>query len=129
MTKNRKLRVLCLDIEGGHGGSSRSLFNSLSYLDRNKVNVDVWCRKKSAIKDRYRSIGISVDTISGMPKTSSLPRMSRNLFFLAVFFFYDWGCCCWLLLLLLLCCMKYKTAIPKMAFQPKITPIKATKSR
>jgi glycosyltransferase involved in cell wall biosynthesis len=90
VTKNRKLRVLCLDIEGGHGGSSRSLFNSLSYLDRNKVNVDVWCRKKSAIKDRYRSIGISVDTISGMPKTSSLPRMSRNLFFLAVFFFYDW---------------------------------------
>jgi len=92
MINSRKLKVLCLDIEGGHGGSSRSLFNSLSYLDRNKIDVDVWCRKKGAIKDRYRSIGITVGVVPEMPKISSLPRISRNLFSLAVFFFYDWPC-------------------------------------
>ena len=90
MTNSRRLRVLCLDIEGGHGGSSRSLFNSLSYLDRDKVDVDVWCRKKGAIKDRYRSIDISVDVTIEMPKISSLPRISRNLFFLVLFFLRDW---------------------------------------
>jgi glycosyltransferase involved in cell wall biosynthesis len=87
---SRKLKVLCLDIEGGHGGSSRSLFNSLDYLDRSKIDVDVWCRKKGVIQDRYRSIGISIDVFSKMPKISSLPRISRNLFTLAVFFFHDW---------------------------------------
>ena len=33
-TDARPIRVLCLDIEGGYGGSSRSLYFSLQNMDR-----------------------------------------------------------------------------------------------
>ena len=72
------LRVLCLDIEGGHGGSSRSLFESLSYIDRSEVAPEVWCRRGGPIEEAYRGIGIPCRVEPGLPKVSSLPRLSRN---------------------------------------------------
>lgn len=73
------IRVLCLDIEGGHGGSSRSLFASLSHLDRDAVTPEVWCRRKGWIVDAYERREIPCLVRPDMPKTSSLPRFSRNL--------------------------------------------------
>jgi len=77
------LKVLCLDIEGGHGGSSRSLYYLLKHLDRTAVAPSVLCRRAGPIQDRYRDIGIPVALMPEMPKASALPRLSRNLIQLA----------------------------------------------
>jgi glycosyltransferase involved in cell wall biosynthesis len=74
------LRVLCLDIEGGFGGSSRSLFQSLSYMDRGAMAVEVWCRRDGPVRSRYQELGIPCRVMPDMPHISSLPALSRNLY-------------------------------------------------
>ena len=74
------LRVLCLDIEGGYGGSSRSLFESVRHLDRSVVAIEVWCRREGPIQARYQALGVPCRVWPSMPSVSSLPRFSRNLY-------------------------------------------------
>lgn len=74
------LRVLCLDIEGGYGGSSRSLYETLRHIDHNAIAAEVWCRREGPIKARYEAIGIPCRVTPTMPHMNSLPRLSRNLF-------------------------------------------------
>ena len=83
------IKVLCLDIEGGFGGSSRSLFESLKYIDRDSVTPVVWCRKEGPIAPRYAELGIDCEVVPEMPRATSVPRFSRNL---AVFGYFvrDW---------------------------------------
>lgn len=83
------LRVLCLDIEGGFGGSSRSLYFSLKHMARSDAEVSVWCKRDGPIRGLYEQTGLESVVHPGMPKVSALPRASRNL---AVFgqFAYDW---------------------------------------
>ncbi len=76
---SRSLRVLCLDIEGGFGGSSRSLFESLRHMDRDAVEPEVWCRRDGPIRQRYAELGIPCRVMEGMPRMNSLPKASRNL--------------------------------------------------
>lgn len=73
------MRVLCLDIEGGFGGSSRSLYFSLKHLDRSNVDVSVWCKREGPIKPLYEQVGVETVVHPVMPKVSALPRTSRNL--------------------------------------------------
>ena len=35
------MRVLCIDIEGGHGGSSKSLFSAIEGMDRSDFEIEV----------------------------------------------------------------------------------------
>ena len=72
------LRVLCLDIEGGFGGSSRSLYESIRHLDRDRVSPEVWCGREGPIQARYAALGVACRTVS-WPRYSALPRFSRNL--------------------------------------------------
>lgn len=73
------LRVLCLDNEGGHGGSSRSLFETLRHIDREAVSPEVWCRRPGQIEDMYREIGIECRVEPDLPRVTSVHRFSRNL--------------------------------------------------
>ncbi len=73
------LKVLCLDIEGGHGGSSRSLYYSLKNIDRSLIAPTVICRRDGPIRQLYADIGIPVEILADLPKASALPRPSRNL--------------------------------------------------
>jgi glycosyltransferase involved in cell wall biosynthesis len=52
------LRLLCIDHEGGRGGSSRSLYNLLTALDPQSIKPTVWCRRDSELVDEYRQHGI-----------------------------------------------------------------------
>lgn len=79
----QKQRVLCLDIEGGYGGSSRSLFQSLSHLPDDAVQPEVWCRRAGPIQALYASVEIPCAVMPGMPHVSALPRLSRNLYVFA----------------------------------------------
>jgi hypothetical protein len=74
------LRVLCLDIEGGFGGSSRSLYESLRHMAPGAVAAEVWCRRDGPVRARYEAIGIPCRVAAEMPRMNSLPRASRNLF-------------------------------------------------
>lgn len=85
-----KLRVLCLDIEGGHGGSSRSLYQSVRALDRNRVDVEVWCRRNGAILSDYRDIGVPARHCPDMPRFTTLVRNSRSAIDLVRFFLDQW---------------------------------------
>lgn len=72
------MRVLCLDIEGGYGGSSRSLYESVSQLP-GEIEVEIWCRREGPVQAKYEALGVECRVMSGMPHISSLPRLSRNL--------------------------------------------------
>ncbi len=73
------LRVLCLDIEGGYGGSSRSLFETVRHLPGD-VAAEIWCRRQGPIQPRYRDLGVPCRVTPAMPHISSLARFSRNLY-------------------------------------------------
>lgn len=76
----RPLRVLCLDIEGGHGGSSRSLYYLLKYVDRSRIEPQVWCRRGGMVEQWYAGLEIPCRVCPDMPKVSSLPKWSRNVY-------------------------------------------------
>lgn len=75
-----KRRVLCLDIEGGFGGSSRSLFYLIKHMDRARYDFEVWCKRPGPIQQAYQELGIPCRVMSWLPKVSSLPRFSRNVY-------------------------------------------------
>ena len=86
----QKLRVLCLDIEGGYGGSSRSLFESITQIPKDQVEIEVWCKRGGPIQARYHAIGVPTRVTPFMPKITSLPRISRNLWMMGRFLSFDW---------------------------------------
>jgi glycosyltransferase involved in cell wall biosynthesis len=73
-------KVLCLDGEGGFGGSSRSLFESLAHMDRVSFEPAVWCARQGPIAARYRALGVPCVVEPLMPRFTALPRLSRNLY-------------------------------------------------
>lgn len=75
-----RLRVLALDIEGGHGGSSRSLFTAVQHLDLDSISIEVWCKQGGVIEERYTNIGVRVKVCPDMPKVSALAKFSRNVY-------------------------------------------------
>lgn len=96
----RKPRVLCLDIEGGFGGSSRSLFYLIKHMDQSRYDFEVWCKRQGPIQSAYKEIGVPCRVLPQMPKVSSLPRLSRNVYvfalaaldFLKAREFLKWSC-------------------------------------
>jgi len=79
-TDSRAMRVLCLDIEGGHGGSSRSLYEILRHIDQDRAAPEVVCRRSGVIETRYAELGIPCRVEPKLPKCTSVPRVSRNLY-------------------------------------------------
>jgi glycosyltransferase involved in cell wall biosynthesis len=63
-------KVLCFDHEGGHGGSSISLFHSLSHQDHSQIQAKVISRRKSKIQEKYFSLGIETAVEPEMPLLS-----------------------------------------------------------
>jgi len=74
----KKTRILFLDIEGGYGGSSRSLFYLLSAIDKNDILPEVWCRLNGPIIQKYNNLKIKVLHTPRMPHGSPVIRPSRN---------------------------------------------------
>ena len=85
----KKLNVLCLDIEGGHGGSSKSLYNSLKYIDQKHIKPFIIC-KKSGLEKKYKKLGISCIVDKTMPTFTALAKENRNILFYFIFKFRIW---------------------------------------
>ena len=76
---SKAIRVLCLDQEGGHGGSSRSLYSLLSHMSGEDVAPEVWCRRGGTIESMYGALRIPCQVHAGLPAQSSQPRSVDNL--------------------------------------------------
>lgn len=85
----KKLNILCLDIEGGHGGSSKSLFNSIKYINKDKIKPIVIC-KKNGLLDKYKKIGVQCLVDKTMPTFTALRKQNRNILYYLLFKFYLW---------------------------------------
>ena len=59
--------VLFLDLEGGFGGSSRSMYYLIKHMDREQYPPVVVVRKNGPIVERYREIGIRCHVIADIP--------------------------------------------------------------
>lgn len=75
----RPLRVLCVNHEGGRGGSSRSLFSILSHMDRGLVEPTVWSRRESHFDERYAALGIACRTVPELVSRNSRATLGNNL--------------------------------------------------
>ena len=84
-----KKKILCIDHEGGFGGSSRSLF----YLIQNIIKIDsniifeVWCKKRGPIQEMYKRIGVKCRVKEDIRIYSTLYRFSRNVYGFCLTFF------------------------------------------
>ena len=55
----KKLKILYIDIEGGYGGSSRSLFNMVSNLNNKLFEPVVICKKKGPTTEKLTKMNIN----------------------------------------------------------------------
>jgi glycosyltransferase involved in cell wall biosynthesis len=67
LEQTKKIRVLCLDHEGGHGGSSRSLYSLLNSLASEDIHIEVWCKRDNHLGPLYETMGIEVYTRPELP--------------------------------------------------------------
>ena len=76
------MKILCIDHEGGFGGSSRSLFYFIKELNKKNKNIyiEVWCCKDGPIIERYKQLNIKVKKIDSIFTYTSLFSLSRNLY-------------------------------------------------
>ena len=82
------IRILCIDIEGGHGGSSRSLYESVKYISKSKAKIEVWCKCYGNIQEKYKLINVPTKVCRDIPKATSVKLFSRNLLILLDFFIF-----------------------------------------
>ena len=87
--KSKPINVLILDIEGGHGGSSKSIFHTVEYLNKSKFKPIVICKRKGIVK-KYKKIGVQCEHEPDMPTFTALKKESRNFIYLVLFFIYLW---------------------------------------
>tara|TARA_A100001037_G_scaffold278164_1_gene278867 strand:- start:6869 stop:8140 length:1272 start_codon:yes stop_codon:yes gene_type:complete len=77
--------VLYLDVEGGWGGSSRSLYYLVEALDRSVFEPIVLLRKAGPVEERYRAIGVDCRVMPEIP--SFRPGDRKNAI---AFMLYAW---------------------------------------
>lgn len=76
--------VLYLDVEGGWGGSSRSLYYLVESLDRSAFEPIVLLRKAGPVEERYRAIGVDCRVMPEIPSFRPGDRKNAIAFLLYV---------------------------------------------
>ncbi len=85
-------KLLFIDSEGGHGGSSHSLF-ALIYGIKQEfpcINIKVWCRLESNLIKSYKSIGVEVLQDKSLPKLAAVENLKGNLIDFIKFKLFIW---------------------------------------
>jgi len=83
----KKLKILVLDIEGGHGGSSKSIYYSIKNSDSDLVDVEVWFKKAGQAEVWYRSINKKFSIQKNMTRINSYSKIHINIFEMIKYFF------------------------------------------
>jgi glycosyltransferase involved in cell wall biosynthesis len=82
------VRVLCIDHEGGHGGSSISLSELIWGLHAyNSLRLTVWFKKDGNVRDTYHNMGVTHQHVPQILTLSTVHKLSRNLAAFLVFFY------------------------------------------
>ncbi|MDJ0951662.1 MAG: glycosyltransferase family 4 protein [Alphaproteobacteria bacterium] len=87
---DRPIRVLCLDSEGGYGGSSRSLYQLIRHMDHSATEIEVWCRASGPIQRCYDEIGVNNRVTPGLTKATTVFSLSRNIYIFGRAFWDVW---------------------------------------
>lgn len=86
-----KLKVLCIDSEGGHGGSSISLFTLLTSIKSKNIKLSVICKKDSWIKKEYINKSIICEIEKNIPKLTLVNNYIKNLYLVFSFIIINWN--------------------------------------
>lgn len=78
--RSAPIRTLHVDIEGGWGGSSRSLFELLRRLDRNRIEPLVAHRQEGPVRERYAGVGIPTRHVPEIASFAPRPYNSFKIF-------------------------------------------------
>jgi glycosyltransferase involved in cell wall biosynthesis len=70
--KPARVNILYVDIEGGWGGSSRSLYFLIRYLDKSRNNPIVILGKKGPAELLYKSANIESNVFFPIPRTTAM---------------------------------------------------------
>ena len=83
------MKILCLDIEGGHGGSSRSLYHAIEGMDRSNLFIEVICKKHSSFVDKYAALNVRCNVFPELPRNTALNNWLANIPSLLKFYTID----------------------------------------
>ena len=81
------MNILFLDREGGHGGSSRSLFYLIRFIKKNnfEYNIKVYNRKRSILDEKFKKLGVETYFCPKLPVFSPVDKFLNNLILLIKF--------------------------------------------
>ncbi len=85
-----KRRILFIESEGGHGGSSRSLHAMIKSLNSTIFYSTVVCRKKSKFSEELKKNKNKYYIFENIPKFTSVRREKINIYSILKFYLYDW---------------------------------------
>ena len=85
-----KKRILFIDSEGGHGGSSRSLHAMIKSLNNKIFYSTVVCRQKSKFTKELKINKNKYYIFENIPKFTSVRREKVNIYSILKFYLFDW---------------------------------------
>jgi len=81
-----KKKILFIDHESGHGGSSISLYNKIKVLSKKNYEISVILKKHSHIVKKYKNLKVKVFYLE-IPTITSLKKLSSNIISYFKYFF------------------------------------------
>ena len=81
----KRRKILFIDHESGHGGSSISLYNKIKLISRKNYEISIILRQKSYLEKRYKKINVNVYYLK-IPTITSLANLFSNIIYFLKFF-------------------------------------------
>ena len=78
MSNSNKKKILFVDHESGHGGSSISLYNIIKLFSKKNYEISVILKKYSHLEEKYKSLKVKVIYLE-IPTITSLKKFSSNI--------------------------------------------------
>lgn len=90
ISSGQKVGILYLDVEGGWGGSSRSLYYLIESLDRTVYQPIVLLRKSGPVQLRYQTLGVPCLVVDDLAAFRPAERKNLFSFLLFIWRFRRW---------------------------------------
>ena len=86
MSNSNKKKILFVDHESGHGGSSISLYNTIKLFSKKNYEISVILKKFSHLEEKYKSLKVNVIYLE-IPTITSLKKFRSNVISYFKYFF------------------------------------------
>ena len=81
----KRRKILFIDHESGHGGSSISLYNKIKLISNKDYDISIILRQKSYLEKKYKKINVKVYYLK-IPTITSLASLFSNITYFFKFF-------------------------------------------